>query len=51
MLRVSLFTDLKGAGTEGVWLYLVLSDDPVGLRRLPPPQDDLLLIGAALDGL
>lgn len=37
--------------TEGEWLYLVLSDDPVGLRRLPPLQDDLLLIGAALDGL
>lgn len=51
MLRVSLFTPLRGARTEGVWLYLVLSDDPVGLRRLPPLQDDLLLIGAALDGV
>lgn len=51
MLRVSLFTPLRGARTEGVWLYLVLSDDPVGLRRLPPLQDDLLLVGAALDGL
>lgn len=32
-------------------LYLVLSDDSVGLRRLPPLQDDLLLVSAALDGL
>lgn len=34
-----------------MWPYLELSDDPVGLRRLPPLEDDLLLVGAALDGL
>lgn len=36
-----------------VWclLYLVLSDDPVGLRWFSPLQDDLLLISAALKWL
>lgn len=32
-------------------LYLILSDDPVGLRWFYPLQDDLFLIGAALNGL
>lgn len=55
-LRVkSVYPFKKGGGGHldkaGVWLYLVLSDDPVGLRRLSPLQDDLLLVGAALNGL
>lgn len=54
-LRVkSVYPFKKGAehlDKAGVWLYLVLSDDPVGLRWLSPLQDDLLLVGAALNGL
>lgn len=34
-----------------VLVYLVLSDDPVGLRWFSPLQDDLLLIGTALNGI
>lgn len=35
----------------GCLFYLVLGDDPVGLCRFSPLQDDLLLISAALKGL
>ena len=41
----------RGSMRSNGVVYLVLSDYAVRVRRLPPLQHDLLLIGAALDGL
>ena len=41
----------KGINASNGVVYLVLSDYAVSVRRLPPLQHDLLLVGAALDGL